>query len=209
MNVSKKWSSDPNNRTKLVFLDSYLLLPEELAKLSLTFKGSLKGSMNFNLVNKCNNLLNIKEELLIYNRQDCLVLYEIIAKFENFIYEKFQVNIHKCPTISSLSFAIFISNYLDKNSKIPITDTNLYEKLISGYTGGHVDVYNIVSPPNKKVYCYDVNSLYPFVMANFPFPVGNPNYFEGHLDIEKAFGFLKVKVHAPLDLKIPLLFPSL
>ena len=40
VNVSKKWSSEPKNVTKLVFLDSYLLLPEELAKLS---QGRIKG----------------------------------------------------------------------------------------------------------------------------------------------------------------------
>ena len=64
VNVSKKWSSDPKNVTKLVFLDSYLLLPEELAKLSHAFAGAVKGNVNFVKVNQSQNLLLIKDEII-------------------------------------------------------------------------------------------------------------------------------------------------
>jgi hypothetical protein len=49
-------------------------------------------------------------------------------------------------------------------------------------------------PENKKgvkIFAYDVNSLYPYVMDQFDMPVGNPIHFFG--DIRKvepnAFGF--------------------
>ena len=65
-----------------------------------------------------------------------------------------------------------------------------------------------MNPPHTGVYCYDVNSLYPYVMSNSSFPVGTPRFFEGsQIDLTafETFGFLKVKVHAPKDLNIPLL----
>jgi hypothetical protein len=56
------------------------------------------------------------------------------------------------------------------------------------YTGGAVDVYiphnkigGFLSKVFKPLYYYDVNSLYPFVMANFPMPVGEPKVFKGDI----------------------------
>jgi len=54
---------------------------------------------------------------------------------------------------------------------------------------------------------YDVNSLYPFSMLNNPMPVGKPKYFSGNILLTdpNAFGFIKVKAYAPLDLNKPTL----
>jgi len=94
-----------------------------------------------------------------------------------------------------------------------------------GYTGGAVDVYipsNRVNESNInkvdhyirtvkgffiKLFYYDVNSLYPYVMAYFDMPIGKPVAFEG--DIRKiepnAFGFFYCKITSPNDLELPLL----
>ena len=38
----------------------------------------------------------------------------------------------------------------------------------------------------NKIYVYDVNSLYPFVMRDFPNPIGIPTFFKGDITkIEK------------------------
>ena len=206
LKVSKKWSK--NNISHLVFLDSWLLLPVKLKELAETFGGELKGKIDFDLINSSTNLNLLKKDIISYNQQDCLVLHNVLKKFSEFIYKEFNLDVHKYPTISSLSLAIFRSNFLKEDSNIPITDTYLYEKLKSGYTGGHVDIYMPTSLLNLGLYAYDVNSLYPYVMAKFPFPVGTPRFFEGtdiDLNAFETFGFLKVKVQAPKDLNIPLL----
>jgi hypothetical protein len=52
-----------------------------------------------------------------------------------------------------------------------------------GYTGGAVDVYTPFNPPDTKVYVYDINSMYPYVMSKYDYPVGNPIFFVGSRDI--------------------------
>jgi hypothetical protein len=85
------------------------------------------------------------------------------------------------------------------------------------YTGGAVDVYipkfKAIAPyPNMgnqatMMQCYDVNALYPYVMANAPTPVGKPVAFTGDIRaIEpKAFGFFYCEITSPLYLEHPIL----
>src|SRR2546429_1353901 len=69
------------------------------------------------------------------------------------------------------------------------------------------DMYIPTNNPDEKVYCYDVNSLYPYIMASITMPVGHPTYFEGNIrkfDPE-AYGFFYCKVTTPKYLEHPLL----
>jgi hypothetical protein len=76
-----------------------------------------------------------------------------------------------------------------------------------------VDVY---IPHNKvaglinsftRLFYYDVNSLYPTIMAKHPMPVGKPIFFDG--DIRRvepnAYGFFYCKISSPAFLKHPIL----
>nr|YP_009690259.1 DNA polymerase family B [Porodaedalea pini]QEG57039.1 DNA polymerase family B [Porodaedalea pini] len=69
------------------------------------------------------------------------------------------------------------------------------------------DVYKPTNEPDTKVYSYDVNSLYPFSMKEFPMPIGMPKYFEGDITKIKpdAFGIFEVEVQAPKDLYYPVI----
>ena len=146
----------------------------------------MKGEYDHMKSNFCythSDFESIREELLSYNRQDCLVLHQVICKFSELVFELFKVNIKKIPTISSLALQIYRSNFMPKKAEISITHIDLYDKLISGYFGGSVDVYKPINPLNTKVYCYDVNSLYPAVMMNNDMPLGIPKLVQGHIDI--------------------------
>jgi hypothetical protein len=122
------------------------------------------------------------------------------------IYELFNINIHKYPTLSSLAFAIYRTHFLEKDT-IPQLTSQIATDIRKAYTGGAVDVYIPENPEGTKVYCYDVNSLYPFIMRSCDMPVGNPTYFYG--DIRKmdseSFGFFYCKITAPDNLLHPII----
>jgi hypothetical protein len=65
----------------------------------------------------------------------------------------------------------------------------------------------IIGQAFQKIFIYDANFLYPFVMANTFMPVGKPIAFEG--DIRKiepdAFGFFYCKITSPAYLEHPIL----
>lgn len=175
---------------------------EDYFKYSLCYTGKGKGEWN------------LRDETIKYCEQDCKTLYQIIEKFKKNIFDKFRLDIEKYPTLSSLAFAIFRSNFIKKD-QIPIIDGNLFDQLKEGYTGGAVDVYKPFPNKGEKIYRYDVNSLYPATMKYFYMPVGAPTLFEGDISLigpgsgynllNKLFGFFKVEVEAPKAMKIPLL----
>lgn len=133
------------------------------------------------------------------------------------------MDILRFPTLSSLAFAIYRSKFL-KEGRIPLIHGEMYNFIKKSYTGGSVDVFKPTPnpsvettqstiPKNKKIYRYDVNSLYPYAMKHLPMPCGEPIYFEGDIlspniyksGEEKPFGIFEVDIETPLDIKIPLL----
>jgi hypothetical protein len=122
------------------------------------------------------------------------------------IFNLFNISINKYPTLSSLAFGIFRTHFLN-NEEIPQLTGQIEEDIRKSYTGGAVDMYLPRCKPSAKVFGYDVNSLYPYVMKEFDMPVGKPKQFFG--DIRKidpnAFGFFYCKIEAPDNLKHPIL----
>lgn len=145
----------------------------------------------------------IKNESIKYCIQDCTNLYQIIDNFNYYIFDLFNLNIHNYPTLPSLAFGIYRSKYL-KNYKIPLITGQIFNDIRKSYTGGSTDMY---IPYGKNIFAYDVNSLYPFVMKDYPIPIGNITFFDG--DISKIennpFGFFEVEITAPDNLNIPIL----
>jgi len=149
---------------------------------------------------------NLREEAIKYCETDCISLYEIVMKFNELFFDRFNININDHPTLPGLAFRLFRTRYLN-DTKIPMIYGDNYKQLKHSYTGGAVDMYIPTNNSNELVYAYDVNSLYPFVMANFPMPVGKINYFEGNIRkyYPDAFGFFYCKITCPKSLQHPIL----
>jgi hypothetical protein len=154
---------------------------------------------------------DFKKEAIAYCKIDCKALFQILSKFSKLIFERFHLNIVNFPTLPSLAFSIYRSSYY-KNEIIHQLSGDIDSDIRTGYTGGSTDMFIPApldgAPDNhKKIYAYDVNSLYPFVMKEFPYPVGAPTYFEGDISAgeKNAFGFFYVNITSPKDLLHPIL----
>ena len=225
-----------NNEYQIKFRDSYLLLLNSLDKLCKSFKveigksifpiffvnennlnyeGKVPDIKYFNKLNdtkyngykaQWNNNWNLRNEAIKYCNIDCISLYQVIFKFNEMIFDLFRKNIHHYPTLPSLAFAIFRSNFMKENS-IPQLSGQIAKDIRQGYTGGAVDMYIPKSKAGVKIKCYDVNSLYPSQMESQLMPVGIPTLFKGNIRLidHKAFGFFYCNIIAPDKLKHPIL----
>lgn len=221
-----------NGQYKIVFKDSLLLLLSSLKSLcksfnieesktvfphlfinknNLNYKGKVPEFKYFIATDKNeyqdykskHYIWNLKEEAIKYCKIDCISLYQILLKFNDKIFNLFNINIHQYPTLSSLAFNIFKSNFMKENV-IPQLSGKIADDIRKGYTGGAVDMY---IPKGKNIKAYDVNSLYPSQMQNQMMPVGKPTFFNGNiLNIDKnAFGFFYCKITSPDELLHPIL----
>lgn len=191
------------NRANYYFYDSLLTLPFSLNELSKSF--GLPNKLDFdtkeNDTADLENDYNFRTRLLTYNLQDCKLLYQILVMFRKDIKDLFQIDINKLPTLTSIAFKIYRTKFI-KNHKIPITSLEMYNNISSAYYGGAVDVYK---PYSQQAYYYDVNSLYPFVMKDNPYPVGNQYKFIGDYPIKDLFGIAYCEIKAPDNLNVPFL----
>jgi hypothetical protein len=159
---------------------------------------------------------SFQKEAIKYCKLDCQVLHEILVKFNKLIFKEFQVDIHKSLTLPALAMRIYKIHFMPENSIYQLLG-NVEAAIRESYTGGAVDVY---IPHNRmsnffskikakfiKLYYYDVNSLYPSVMANTPMPLGQPIYFKGDIrQVEpEAYGFFYCKITSPEYLEHPIL----
>jgi hypothetical protein len=221
---------------RIEFKDSYLILLNSLNRLSKAFSVSNPKSLfphlfvnknNLNYIGEVpnfeyfikvskneyqdykkgfNSLWILKVEALEYCKLDCISLYQVLIKFNSMIFDLFGKNIHHYPTLPSLAFGIFRSNFLE-NENIPQLSGKVANDIRQSYTGGAVDMYIPKPPKGVIIKGYDVNSLYPSQMFDKLMPIGFPTYFEG--DIRSinpdAFGFFYCNIIAPDNLKHPII----
>jgi hypothetical protein len=133
-------------------------------------------------------------------------LYNILDKFSIKIFDLFRIDLIKYPTLSSLAFAIFRSNFFKINTIAQLTG-KIAKDIRLSYTGGAVDMYIPENPEDVKIHHYDVNYLYPFTMDNKLMPTGKPILFKGDIRVldPNAFGFFYCKITTPNNLLHPII----
>ena len=152
-----------------------------------------------------NNNWSVKNETLKYLESDLLCLYQVIALFSKDIFYLEHINITKSLSISSLTFKLFKTNYLDNNlTYLPIIKGLHHDRMREAFFGGHVDVYKPFATFGNPIYCYDVNLLYPFVMSNNDFSVGNP-VLSFDKDLNNYFGIVHCNIITPEYMDKPVL----
>jgi len=121
-------------------------------------------------------------------------------------------------TLPSLVFNYFNKHYVTFGLYLR-AEPGILQKLRLAYKGGRCESW-VRGTPDKKIFCYDVVSLYPSVMFDFQYPLALTPFVEKtnvNLDRE-GFAFCKVKQDANIpflclktlckDGNVKLLFPN-
>ena len=218
----------PSGYSKITFIDSYNLLTDNLDNLSKSFGSETKkGLLPYTFIRsdtlnyvgntppieyykRKNKIItkseyksifktnwSLKDETIKYLEQDLLSLYEIMDTFNRYVFIEYNIQMTENLTISRLALNIFLKLYLG-NTELPvINNKSVYSSIKQAYHGGIVEVYK---PYGKKLFYYDVNSLYPFV-ANNPMPGAKCDYIESEkpLKLDDLFGFYYAKIKTTND----------
>ena len=190
------------------FVDSYRLLPYSLDKLTKDFdvehkkidfmpKGVKKKDFEY-----LRELFLKKDKRFYeYADNDSIGLYEVIQKFLQLLDKQ---NGELGLTLASTSLKTFKKSYL--NNPLKMTNKERNDEMKLAYYGGRTEIFQLYFPEGKY-YCYDVNSLYPFVMRNHYFPISIPRKIGSPNKefITEEHGITECKVTCPKNLDMPLL----
>lgn len=180
------------DKAEITFRDSSAFLPFSLRSLT----------ENFDVVHKkqeidYTKITKVTPELLEYMQYDVIGHYEVIKKyFEWPIIKKSG----SAPTIAGQALKV-LQTYI----KRPLMGLSkrLDKEIRSSYFGGRVEIFKPVYKGKKPLYCYDVNSLYPFILRNNVFP-NEFRYEVYHYAGKNTLGFYECEVDCP-KMKIPFL----
>jgi hypothetical protein len=179
------------------FRDSYSLLPGSLQSLCYSFKPEHRK-----LTRPKAPYAQASQEWQSYGENDCRSLYEILQLFNGIIAD---VGGSVGYTIASTAMLTFRKKFLDREIPNYFPYNNLFR---NAYYGGRVEIIRMLAQEKgTPYYYYDVNSEYPDVMANHPYPVSMPlnvRYKDAD-ECRGKCGIMECSIIAPPDLDIPLL----
>ena len=172
------------------FRDSLNILPGSLGKIA-PFFGESKLEIDYD------NIEN--EDWQPYLKQDCVGLYNILRLY----FEYLESNFNSTPgiTIASTAMRIYRSHFDDLKQWKSYYD----EDFRDGYLGGRCEIFKM---KGSNLNGYDINSMYPYVMHKYKYPVGKPHKITkggfSRVIESDLLGICKAKVHVPITY-IPLL----
>lgn len=137
-----------------------------------------------------------------YCLNDCISLYEILKTFNNIIKD---VNGSIGYTIASTSLATFRKKFLKQELETYHIYNNHFQK---AYYGGRTEIFNMYArETDKPYYYYDINSLYPYVMRKYKYPVSKPKRvkYKSIDEIKGKCGIMDVSICSPSYMDVPIL----
>lgn len=174
----------------ICFRDSSALFPFGLEKLTVAFGVQhKKQKIDYDKITK------VTPQLLEYLEYDCRGLWESVEKFYNWPVVKKAGGAYTLASQAMRVLRTHLKNPINSLSK------NLDSKIRRSYYGGRVEIFRPFYKGKKPLHCYDVNSLYPTVMAANAFPNGF-----SHVEFDykpDAVGFYFCDVDVPDDCYCP------
>jgi len=144
-------------------------------------------------IKKCEN---IDEICKLYCIADVELLRRGMSKYrEVFLQQNPGCDPFTCVTLSNYCYRLFLNKYL--KHKIYNLTLKEYEFLKKTYTGGRTCAFKFCLAVGLLLQYIDINSMYPFIMAYFKMPIGEPEmvYVDScnKEDIDEVFEYLQGK----------------
>lgn len=178
--------TDRETKRKISFKDTSAFLPFGLGNLTKSFNVPHK-KQEFDFTKWDGK---ITQELEEYLYDDCRGLFECVEA-----YRRWPLIAKAGPKATMASQALAVYR-LFMTREIRSLSDKVDEFVRQGYYGGRTEIFRPeYHSKSKKLYCYDVNSLYPYVMAENEYPT-NFSGFVFKYD-PKKMGFWDVKVEVP------------
>jgi len=158
-----------------------LLLPSSLMELASNMCPELgtKGYMPHKDIT-VDMLSSMEKEIKEYFSQDVRLLAAIMLKGKDIFWNMCQIDFLNLLTLSSLALTIFRMEHYDvQRVKIHIPNEGEDQFIRRAYFGGRTDVFQ---PYGEDLYYYDVNSLYPYIMKEYPMPASKPEWMDNLQD---------------------------
>lgn len=178
--------------------DSSSLLPFKLKTLTDSFDVSVKkGEWDHTKTKR------YTKELGEYLKSDTIGLYQVIEKFSE---QPIIKSSGLAYTIAGQAMRVFRSQFLDAEI-MPHQDLKIKSRISEeelcrkSYFGGRTEIFRPLC--REKIYEYDVNSLYPYIMRENIFPISGG--LRTKTFKKEYLGIYHCEVECPQDLNIPIL----
>jgi hypothetical protein len=186
----------------LTWKDSLRIFPGKLDDICKQF--DVKGKVSeydpaFNNI-KLFEDKELLEKFKEYSMQDSKALYDALINAQKLYFDKYGIDVCDIVSTASLSFKIFRKHFLTK--EIPLL-TNAEDQFVrAAYLGGATDYYKAIG---KKLYWYDINSLYPYAMLEpVPYKIIDKHNDLSNVKVSDFKGFVKARVTCPDNIVNPI-----
>lgn len=195
-----------NNDIPLIeWKDSLRIFPislDKLCKMFLVEGKTASYNPHFNNIDLFNHT-QLLQQFITYSKQDAKALYEALTTAQDIFFDKFKVDIETVYSTATLALKVYRTHFQKESIYILPASKDYFIR--KGYFGGGTDVYKAYG---KKLYYYDINSLYPYAMLN-PMPHEILNDGEridlSDRNLDSFFGFAYVRIFCPLNMERPVL----
>lgn len=183
------------NRQKYIFRDSAKKIIGDLRTAAEDFGLSIrKGEIDYKL-HRDEGYIPTSEEVE-YIHHDTEIMSDILEYY----YENGMGSMTNATDALKAYKSIINEKFF--NHLFPSLPKSIDDFVRKSYKGGYCYLNPLHFDKDlTNVYCYDVKSMYPTVMANDELPFGIPLYYEGHYKTDELYPLYICQIRACFDLK--------
>jgi hypothetical protein len=179
---------------KCTFYDSLKKLPFSVDVISKAFNLPLsKLSIDYNDYRGKDHILTELEYNYIVS--DCMIVAQALKiQFEKGL-QRMTIGSDALNGFKDIITKTYFDNWF------PVLPHNVDSDIRQSYKGGFTYLNPLYKGTRQKGVCYDVNSLYPYVMYDKPLPYGYPIYYEGEYQQDNFYPLYIQRIRCEFTLK--------